>query len=81
MFEHSDKLQNLVDDALDKGAEIVTRGSFGHLGDAVAQYFPPTVIVNVNHTMRLMQEEVAKSILPWSNSIDHDYFFLSSNHT
>lgn len=58
--EHSDKLQNLVNDALDKGAEIVARGSFGHLGEgAVDQFFPPTVIVNVNHTMKLMQEEVA----------------------
>lgn len=57
--EHSEKLQNLVDDATDKGAEIIVRGSFGHLGeDAVDQYFPPTVLVNVNHTMKLMQEEV-----------------------
>ena len=59
--EHSDKLQNLVDDAVDKGAEIVARGSFGHLGEgAVDQFFPPTVLINVNHTMKLMQEEVKK---------------------
>lgn len=63
MHEHSEKLEGLVNDALDKGAEIVARGSFGHIGeDAVDQYFPPTVIVNVNHTMRLMQEEVTKSL-------------------
>jgi len=60
MHEHSEKLLGLVNDALDKGAEIVARGSFGHIGeDAVDQYFPPTVIVNVNHSMKLMQEEVA----------------------
>lgn len=60
MHEHSEKLEGLVNDALDKGAEIVARGSFGPIGeDAVDQYFPPTVIVNVNHSMRLMQEEVA----------------------
>ena len=59
MQEHADKLQNLVNDALEKGAEIVGRGSFGNLGeDAVDQFFPPTVIVNVNHSMKLMQEEV-----------------------
>lgn len=63
LLEHSDKLQALVDDAIEKGAEIVARGSFGNLGDPVDQYFPPTVIVNVNHTMRLMQEEVANVIL------------------
>ncbi|GMH18895.1 hypothetical protein Nepgr_020736 [Nepenthes gracilis] len=65
MQDHSEKLQNLVNDALDKGAEIVGRGSFGNLGgDAVDQFFPPTVIVNVNHTMQLMQEEAFGPIMP-----------------
>lgn len=65
MLEHSEKLQHLVNDALDKGAEIAGRGNFGHLGeDAVDQFFPPTVLVNVNHTMKLMQEEVDKMVQP-----------------
>ncbi|CAM0145057.1 unnamed protein product [Urochloa decumbens] len=65
MIEHSEKLQNLVNDALDKGAEIAVRGSFGNLGeDAVDQFFPPTVLVNVNHTMKIMQEEAFGPILP-----------------
>ncbi|CAM8977920.1 unnamed protein product [Rhodiola kirilowii] len=65
MQEHSERLHSFVNDALDKGAEIFARGSFGNLGgDAVDQFFPPTVIVNVNHTMRLMQEEVFGPILP-----------------
>ncbi|KAL5852253.1 hypothetical protein ACOSQ3_007371 [Xanthoceras sorbifolium] len=65
LLEHSDKLQDLVNDALDKGAEILARGSFGHLGeDAVDQYFPPTVIVNVNHSMKLMQDEAFGPIMP-----------------
>ncbi|KAK3188580.1 hypothetical protein Dsin_028141 [Dipteronia sinensis] len=65
LLEHSDKLQDLVNDAIDKGAEILARGSFGHLGeDAVDQYFPPTVIVNVNHSMKLMQEETFGPIMP-----------------
>lgn len=59
MQGHAERLQNLVNDALDKGAEIAGRGSFGNLGeDAVDQFFPPTVIVNVVHSMKLMQEEV-----------------------
>ncbi|PKI63670.1 aldehyde dehydrogenase 22A1 [Punica granatum] len=63
--EHSEKLQNLVNDALDKGAEIIARGSFGNLGaDAVDQFFPPTIIVNVNHTMNLMKEEAFGPIMP-----------------
>jgi len=65
MMEHSEKLQSLVNDALDKGAEIAVRGSFGNLGeDAVDQFFPPTVLVNVDHTMKIMQEEVS-----WSRSL------------
>ncbi|KAK7363486.1 hypothetical protein VNO77_05630 [Canavalia gladiata] len=65
MHEHSEKLEGLVNDAIDKGAEIVARGSYGHIGeDAVDQYFPPTVIVNVNHSMRLMQEETFGPIMP-----------------
>lgn len=73
MHEHSEKLEGLVNDALDKGAEIVARGSFGHIGeDAVDQYFPPTVIVNVNHSMRLMQEEVAMLAI---SLFSHYHFF------
>nr|XP_010921480.1 aldehyde dehydrogenase 22A1 isoform X1 [Elaeis guineensis]XP_029120415.1 aldehyde dehydrogenase 22A1 isoform X1 [Elaeis guineensis] len=65
MQEHAEKLQNLVNDALEKGAEIVGRGSFGSLGeDAVDQFFPPTVLVNVDHSMRLMQEEAFGPIIP-----------------
>ncbi|CAH2054774.1 unnamed protein product [Thlaspi arvense] len=63
--EHSETLQSLVNDALDKGAEIAVRGSFGHLGeDAVDQYFPPTVLVNVNHNMKIMKEEAFGPIMP-----------------
>ncbi|XP_071940248.1 aldehyde dehydrogenase 22A1-like [Coffea arabica] len=65
MQEHSEKLQNLVNDAIQKGAEVVGRGSVGNIGeDAVDQYFPPTVIVNVNHSMKLMQEEAFGPVLP-----------------
>ncbi|KAL4643123.1 hypothetical protein ACB092_02G071000 [Castanea dentata] len=63
--EHSEKLEILVNDALDKGAKIVVRGSFGYISEgAVDQFFPPTVIENVDHTMNLMQEEAFGPILP-----------------
>ncbi|KAF6164839.1 hypothetical protein GIB67_017042 [Kingdonia uniflora] len=62
---HAERLQSLVNDAIEKGAEIVGRGSFGNLGeDAVDQFFPPTVIVNVDHTMKLMHEEAFGPIMP-----------------
>ena len=60
MMEHSEKLQNLVNDALGKGAEIAVRVSFDNLGEyAVNQFFPPIVLVNVNYTKKIMQEEVS----------------------
>lgn len=63
MQEHSERLQSLVNDAIDKGAEVVCRGTVGNIGEgAVDQYFPPTVIVNVNHKMKLMQEEVIQIV-------------------
>ncbi|KAK2990245.1 hypothetical protein RJ640_014697 [Escallonia rubra] len=65
MQEHSERLHSLVNDALDKGAQIVGRGSVGNIGEgAFDQYFPPTVIVNVNHKMKLMQEEAFGPIIP-----------------
>ncbi|KAG6664186.1 aldehyde dehydrogenase 22A1 isoform X1 [Carya illinoinensis] len=63
--EHSEKLESLVNDALEKGAEIFARGSFGNISEgAVDQFFLPTVIVKVNHTMKLMQEEAFGPIMP-----------------
>nr|KAJ0216131.1 hypothetical protein LSAT_V11C300143490 [Lactuca sativa] len=59
MQDHSERLQSLINDALDKGAEIVGGGNVRDISEgAVDQYFPPTVIVNVNHRMKLMQEEL-----------------------
>ncbi|KAM0839253.1 hypothetical protein ACQ4PT_060430 [Festuca glaucescens] len=81
MIEHSERLQNLVNDALDKGAEIAGRGSFGNLGeDAVDQFFLPTVLVNVNHTMKIMQEEAFGPILPIMKfSSDEDVIQLAND--
>ncbi|GLT32620.1 hypothetical protein SLA2020_072740 [Shorea laevis] len=63
--DHSEKLQNLVNDALEKGAEIIARGRLGRLGEgAEDQFFPATVLVNVNHTMKLMREETFGPIMP-----------------
>ena len=73
MIEHSERLQSLVNDALDKGAEIAGRGSFGNLGeDAVDQFFPPTVLVNVDHTMKIMQEEVGWSQCMYGFGLNND---------
>lgn len=80
--EHSENLQSLVNDALDKGAEIAVRGSFGHLGeDAVDQYFPPTVLINVNHSMLIMKEEVFNLTLTFIGSEIEESLLLLLHHT
>jgi hypothetical protein len=61
MSEHVEKLHSLVDEALEDGAECAVRGihSMGKIGEElVGQFFLPTVLINVNHSMRIMQEEV-----------------------
>ncbi|MBS1505834.1 MAG: aldehyde dehydrogenase family protein [Bacteroidetes bacterium] len=47
-------LQAQVDDAVKKGANILTGGK---PVDGKGYFFQPTVLVNVNHTMEIMREE------------------------
>lgn len=66
MSEHVEKLRSLVDEALEDGAECAVCGihSMGKNGEElVGQFFPPTVLINVNHSMRIMQEEVFGPII------------------
>jgi len=47
-------LEQQVQDALDKGAQLLTGGK---KADRTGHYFEPTVLTNVNHQMQVMQEE------------------------
>ena len=50
-----DKLEELVQDAVDEGAHLLVGG---HRREELGgQFFAPTVLVNVDHTMRITQEE------------------------
>ncbi len=51
---HTLFLQELVDDALAKGAELLVGGNSV---EEKSGYFEPTLLVNVTHEMRLMKEE------------------------
>jgi acyl-CoA reductase-like NAD-dependent aldehyde dehydrogenase len=51
-----DIIQALVDDAVAKGARVVTGGKRASLGRGT--YFEPTLLVDVDHSMRITQEEV-----------------------
>jgi acyl-CoA reductase-like NAD-dependent aldehyde dehydrogenase len=50
-----DIIQALVDDAVSKGATLRCGGTHRREGDA--QFFAPTVLTDVDHSMRIMREE------------------------
>jgi succinate-semialdehyde dehydrogenase/glutarate-semialdehyde dehydrogenase len=49
--------QGLVDEAVAAGAKILAGGK--PLQELGGHFYPPTVVVNVNHGMRIMQDEVS----------------------
>jgi acyl-CoA reductase-like NAD-dependent aldehyde dehydrogenase len=50
-----------VKDAVDKGATVLVGG---HPGSGAGQFFEPTVLVDVDHTMKIMREETFGPTLP-----------------
>lgn len=57
---HFGKISRMIDDALDKGATLVT----GNERIAERRFISPTVLTNVNTSMLVMQEEIFGPILP-----------------
>lgn len=58
--EQNQRVRELVQDALDKGARVACGGI---PEDPESRFFPPTVLTNVNHSMRIMQEETFGPVL------------------
>jgi len=58
--EHLDKMQRLVQDALDKGAECVLGGKPLDMG---GYFFEPTILTQLNPTMQISFEEIFGPIL------------------
>jgi acyl-CoA reductase-like NAD-dependent aldehyde dehydrogenase len=56
-----DIVEDHVQDAVAKGARVLTGG---HRGSGDGLYFEPTVLVDVDHTMKIMQEETFGPTLP-----------------
>lgn len=55
MNAQRDKLEALIADAVEKGAHVLVGGH--RRDDLPGQFFAPTVLVNVDHSMRITQEE------------------------
>jgi acyl-CoA reductase-like NAD-dependent aldehyde dehydrogenase len=55
-------IEEHVADAVDKGARVLTGGAALHTGGG--RFFEPTVLVDVDHTMKIMTEETFGPTLP-----------------
>ena len=55
-------VESQVEDAKQRGAQVVTGGT--RLRELGPTFFAPTVLANVDHTMRVMQEETFGPVLP-----------------
>jgi acyl-CoA reductase-like NAD-dependent aldehyde dehydrogenase len=67
--EQIDLVEEHVRDAVDKGARVETGGK---RGDGPGNFFAPTVLTNVDHTMRIMREETFGPTLPIMRVADED---------
>ncbi len=61
--EQADLVTELVDDAIDSGAERLTGGPVKIKGRK-GRFIAPTVLTGVNHEMRIMREEIFGPVLP-----------------
>jgi acyl-CoA reductase-like NAD-dependent aldehyde dehydrogenase len=64
-----DIVEDHVNDALAKGARALTGG---HRGEGSGHFFEPTVLVDVDHSMKIMQEETFGPTLPIMKVRDAD---------
>ena len=63
--KHYDRINSLVDDAKDKGANIEEINPANEdFTQQEAYKIPPTLVRNVNENMRIMQEEIFGPVLP-----------------
>lgn len=72
------KVQSHLQDALDKGAKILTGGKPHKLGGT---FFEPTVISNVDKTMRVAREETFGPMAPLFKFTDIDDVIAQANDT
>jgi acyl-CoA reductase-like NAD-dependent aldehyde dehydrogenase len=73
-----ERLEFLTDDAVEKGASITTGGT---KWEGPGSFFAPTVLTNVNHTMKIMTEETFGPILPVMPFADEDEAIALANGT
>jgi succinate-semialdehyde dehydrogenase/glutarate-semialdehyde dehydrogenase len=73
-----DKVAELVDDAVDKGATVVTGGQ---VPDGPGWYYPPTVLTDVPLSARVSTEEIFGPVAPIFTFTDDDDAIRMANDT
>jgi acyl-CoA reductase-like NAD-dependent aldehyde dehydrogenase len=69
-------IEHHVQDAVDKGAKVLVGG---HRGQGPGQFFEPTVLVDVDHSMKIMHEETFGPTLPIMKVADAEEAVRLSN--
>lgn len=72
------KVQGFVDDAVEKGAKILTGG---RVSDKGANFYEPTVLVNCTKGMRLFSEEIFGPIAPLFRFASEEEAIAMANDT
>jgi coniferyl-aldehyde dehydrogenase len=74
------RMQNLVDDAQSKGAQILQPSASHETFTAESRVFPPTLLIGAKTSMRVMQEEIFGPILPLVtySSLDEAIRFINA---
>ncbi len=73
-----DGIKELVDDAIEHGAEVVAGGKFGEQGE---QYIEPTILCNVTPDMRIFKEEIFGPVAPIYKFSTEDEAIAMANDT
>ncbi|MBD2809793.1 NAD-dependent succinate-semialdehyde dehydrogenase [Xenorhabdus sp. Vera] len=76
--ESADNVQSLLDDALNKGADLLYGGKRHALGD---NFFIPTVLGHVAENSRVLEEEIFGPIAPLVIFDDEESVIASANNT
>ncbi|CAH6719825.1 putative aldehyde dehydrogenase-like protein [[Candida] jaroonii] len=77
-----DKLQQLIEDAVSKGAKLIHGGKpYQHPNYPQGHYFEPTLIVDVDETMDIFNEEVFGPVLTMIKAEDVEHAIELSNAT
>jgi succinate-semialdehyde dehydrogenase / glutarate-semialdehyde dehydrogenase len=73
-----EKVAELVDDAVQKGAECVVGGE---IPDGRGYFYPPTVLANVPDDARLLKEEIFGPVAPITTFSDEEEAIAKANDT